>query len=69
MQRPSLPLFGPALLQRGMPDRLADATPLYAGESAIRIDSLVSAAEAVRLLAGVPTPPAAPVRSPTISGP
>jgi nitronate monooxygenase len=57
-QRPGVPIFGPAALLRGMPEALADSTALYAGESALRIESVVPAREAVRLL----TP-----RSPTIS--
>jgi nitronate monooxygenase len=51
-QRPEIPLFGPAAPLKGMPERLVDASALYAGDTALRIDSLVSAAEAVALLAG-----------------
>jgi NAD(P)H-dependent flavin oxidoreductase YrpB (nitropropane dioxygenase family) len=64
-QRPSVPLFGPASALRGMPDRLVDATGLYAGETALRIDSLVTAAEAVEILAGKAAGPS--TQSPTIS--
>ena len=46
------PLFGPAALLRGMPDRLIDTAPLYAGESALRIGSVIPAADAVTLLSG-----------------
>ena len=51
-QNPLVPIFGPATAMAGMPDRLVDATPLYAGETALRIDSVLPAAEAVRRLAG-----------------
>jgi nitronate monooxygenase len=51
-QRVGLPLFGPAAPLKGMPDRLIDTSPLYAGESALRIESLVPAADAVLLLSG-----------------
>ena len=53
LQRPWLPLFGPSAPLEGMPARTVDAGPLYAGETALRIDSVVPAAEAVKLLAGV----------------
>jgi nitronate monooxygenase len=49
-QRVSLPLYGPASLLRGMDERLVDVTPLYAGETARRIDAVVPAGEAVRAL-------------------
>ena len=51
VQRPWLPLFGPSPPLAGMPDRTADASPLYAGDTALRIDSVVPAARAVSLLA------------------
>ncbi len=54
-QHPRLPLFGPTPPLVGMPERLADAAPLYAGETALRIESVVPAAEAVRLLTESPT--------------
>jgi nitronate monooxygenase len=63
-QRAALPLFGPNVLIEGMPGRLADATALYAGETARRLDSIVPAATAVTLLTGAP--PAPRPRSPTI---
>jgi nitronate monooxygenase len=50
-QVPAIPLFGPPAPLRGQPDRLVDASALYAGESALRIDSVLPAAEAVRQLA------------------
>jgi len=51
LQRARLPLLSPAPALAGMPDRTVESTPLYAGETALRIDSIVSAAEAVTLLA------------------
>lgn len=53
-QHPGLPLFGPAAPLAGMPDRLVDASALYAGETALRIDSILPAREAVASLAGAP---------------
>jgi NAD(P)H-dependent flavin oxidoreductase YrpB (nitropropane dioxygenase family) len=50
VQRPGVPLFGPAAALEGMDDRLLEATPLYAGVVAREIRHLVPAAEAVRLL-------------------
>lgn len=50
-QRLSLPLYGPASILEGMDERLVDVTPLYAGETATRIESIVPAAEAVLELA------------------
>jgi NAD(P)H-dependent flavin oxidoreductase YrpB (nitropropane dioxygenase family) len=64
LQRAALPLFGPNAMLEGMPDRLADATALYAGETARRLDSVVPAATAVTLLTG--TTPAPSTQSPTI---
>jgi len=52
VQRRSLPLYGPASIMRGMDERLVEVTPLYAGETAGRIGSIVTAAQAVRELAG-----------------
>lgn len=51
-QHPAVPLLGPAAALEGLPDRYVDATPLYAGETALRIDSVLPAAEALALLAG-----------------
>ncbi len=51
-QRLGLPLFGPAAPLKGMPERLVDTSPLYAGESALRIESVIPAADAVLLLSG-----------------
>jgi NAD(P)H-dependent flavin oxidoreductase YrpB (nitropropane dioxygenase family) len=50
-QHRALPVYGPMAPLQGMPDRLVDASALYAGESALRIDSVLPAAAAVRLLA------------------
>lgn len=51
LQRPALPFFTPAAPARGMPEQWVERSALYAGESGRRIDSVVSAAEAVALLA------------------
>lgn len=51
-QHPALPLFGPAAPVAGMPERLVEASALYAGETALRIGSLLPAREAVASLAG-----------------
>jgi NAD(P)H-dependent flavin oxidoreductase YrpB (nitropropane dioxygenase family) len=53
VQRPNVPLFTPAPLVEGQSESLVDATPLFAGETALRIDKIVPAGDAVRLLAGV----------------
>ncbi|HEV2811961.1 MAG TPA: nitronate monooxygenase [Solirubrobacteraceae bacterium] len=52
VQRAWLPLFGPAAPLEGMPDRVVDVTPLYAGECVRDIETVVPAATAVRELAG-----------------
>lgn len=52
LQRPWLPLLSPQPPVRGMPDEVVEVAPLYAGESIHRIERIVSAAEAVALLAG-----------------
>lgn len=52
-QRLSIPLYGPASILEGMDERLVDVTPLYAGETSARIDTIVGAAQAVHELAGV----------------
>jgi len=49
-QRAWLPLLSPAPPVAGMPDATVEHTPLYAGETALRIDSILTAAEAVGLL-------------------
>lgn len=50
-QSPRVPLLGPYALLDGMDERLVEATPLYAGESAARITDVVPAEQAVRALA------------------
>lgn len=55
-QRAGLPLLSPAPPLAGVSEEHVDATPLYAGETALRIDGLLGAAEAVDLLAGRPSP-------------
>lgn len=52
LQRVGVPVFGPAPPLAGMPERLLDVTPLYAGECVRHIDAVVDAADAVRELAG-----------------
>ena len=42
-----LPLYGPAAVLEGMDERLLDVTPLYAGECAAEIRSVIPAAQAV----------------------
>lgn len=56
MQHPAVPVFGPSAPLAETPARLVDASALYAGESALRIDSVIPAADAVRRLAGVEAP-------------
>ena len=51
LQRPALPFFSPAAPAKGMPDHWIERSALYAGDAARRIHSVVSAAEAVALLA------------------
>lgn len=50
--RPWLPLLTPSPPLAGMPDRTVDRSPLYAGESALRITGIVTAAQAVDQLVG-----------------
>jgi NAD(P)H-dependent flavin oxidoreductase YrpB (nitropropane dioxygenase family) len=50
-QRPGTPLLSPLAPVEGTPERLLDATPLYAGESALRIDDLPPAGPLTRELA------------------
>jgi nitronate monooxygenase len=49
-QRLGVPMFSPAAILRGDDERLVEVTPLYAGRNAARIESIVPAREAVRLL-------------------
>ena len=53
MQRPALPMFSPIAPTIGMPDSVVDRTALYAGETVLKITSVISAAQAVTDL----TPP------------
>jgi NAD(P)H-dependent flavin oxidoreductase YrpB (nitropropane dioxygenase family) len=50
LQRVGVPFYGPMAPLRGMPERLLDVTPLYAGESSRAMSSVTSAAEAVAAL-------------------
>ena len=51
-QRPAVPFFSPLPCVRGLPSRLLDATPIYAGMSVARIHDLRPAGELVAALAG-----------------
>jgi nitronate monooxygenase len=51
LQRPYLPIFTPALPLVGMPAETVDRCALYAGETALRLDDVIPAADAVRRLA------------------
>jgi len=51
-QRPAIPILSPSAPLTGMPESMVDASPLYAGETALRIDDLVGAAQVVQRLAG-----------------
>lgn len=51
-QSVALPLFSPQPVTRGMPSRLLDVTPLYAGETVARIHDIRPAAAVVAELAG-----------------
>lgn len=48
----SFPFYGPASILEGMDERLVEVTPLYAGETAARIQTIVPAGHALRELAG-----------------
>jgi NAD(P)H-dependent flavin oxidoreductase YrpB (nitropropane dioxygenase family) len=54
LQRPHLPIFTPALPLVGMPADMVDRCALYAGDTALRLNDILPAAEAVRRLAGHP---------------
>ena len=47
MQTPRLPVFSPVAPTAGMPDSLVDRAALYAGETVLRLTSVISAGEAV----------------------
>ena len=49
-QRPGLPMFSPLLATEDAPERLLECTPLYAGETALRIGDVRPAGELVREL-------------------
>ncbi|MCX5042962.1 nitronate monooxygenase [Aldersonia sp. NBC_00410] len=49
-QRPGLPVFSPAAPVRGLPDEWIERSALYAGESALRMERVVSAKEALEQL-------------------
>ena len=51
MQTPGLPLFSPIAPTVGMPDSVVDRTSLYAGETVLRMISVISARQAVTDLA------------------
>lgn len=51
-QRPGLPVFSPAAPTKEMPAEWVDRAALYAGESALRMTSVMSARQAVDELAG-----------------
>ncbi|WP_433599183.1 NAD(P)H-dependent flavin oxidoreductase [Nocardia sp. CA-135953] len=52
MQRAAIPLFSPAAPLEGMPEDWVDRAALYAGESALRINGVIPAKQAVAELAG-----------------
>ena len=52
LQRAWLPALAATPPLRGMPVTVVDSTPLYAGESALRMSSVMSAKAAVELLGG-----------------
>lgn len=47
MQTPHLPMFSPIAPTIGMPDSAVDRTALYAGETVLRMTSVISARQAV----------------------
>lgn len=51
MQTPSLPMFSPIAPTIGMPESVVDRTALYAGETVLRMTSVISARQAVTDLA------------------
>lgn len=53
LQRRWLPVFTPQPALEGMPEDVLDVTPLYAGESALRVGGVSDAASVVRSLAGL----------------
>jgi NAD(P)H-dependent flavin oxidoreductase YrpB (nitropropane dioxygenase family) len=51
LQAPAIPLFSPIAPTVDMPDSAVEASALYAGQSVLRITSVISAREAVAVLA------------------
>nr|WP_225951836.1 nitronate monooxygenase [Mycobacterium sp. OAS707] len=47
LQRPGLPMFSPMAPTMGMPDSMVDRMALYAGETVLRMTSVISAQQAV----------------------
>ena len=47
LQRPGLPIFSPMAPTMGMPDSMVDRMALYAGETVLRMTSVISAQQAV----------------------
>jgi nitronate monooxygenase len=47
MQTAGLPVFSPVATTAGMPDSLVDRAALYAGETVLRLTSVISGREAV----------------------
>ena len=47
LQRPGLPMFSPMAPTIGMPDSMVDRMALYAGETVLRMTSVISAQQAV----------------------
>jgi hypothetical protein len=47
LQRPGPPMFSPMAPTIGMPDSVVDRMALYAGESVLRMTSVISAQQAV----------------------
>ena len=60
LQRPGVPLLSPLAADRHVPERMLDALPLYAGESALRIDEVMPAAAVTRMLAKDEPRPSSP---------
>jgi hypothetical protein len=52
LQRPSLPVFTPAAPTKDVPDHWIERSALYGGDSALRMHSVLSAAEALNSLSG-----------------
>jgi nitronate monooxygenase len=57
LQRVGIPIYGPSPPTHGASETLVTTGALYAGESALRIDAVVPASEAVSLLVGTDQSP------------